>query len=219
MKILPPQEYWQYAEELVSDNDARLGGLKKFAGVPSKTKKAKGKTADKDSELEAGAEAGNLDRARIHELANAFQTYNQILLEEGYLDFGDLITYALKLFKDRPNILEQYRRQFKYVMVDEFQDTNWAQYELVKMLAAPANNLTVVGDDDQAIYKFRGASISNILQFKDDYPKAEEIVLTSNYRSRPEILDKAYSFIQHNNPNRLEAKLKIDKQLKAGSNQ
>jgi DNA helicase-2/ATP-dependent DNA helicase PcrA len=101
-------------------------------------------------------------------------------------------------------------------MVDEFQDTNWAQYELVKMLAQPDNNLTVVGDDDQSIYKFRGASISNIMQFKEDYPQAKEIVLVDNYRSRQEILDYSYKFIRNNDPNRLEVKLNIDKKLNAG---
>ena len=85
---------------------------------------------------------------------------------------GDLINYCLKLFKERPNILAQYRKKFKYILVDEFQDTNWAQYELVKLLAEPNNNLTVVGDDDQSIYKFRGASISNILTFKKIFKKA-----------------------------------------------
>jgi DNA helicase-2/ATP-dependent DNA helicase PcrA len=169
---------------------------------------AEGLKADADGQPDQEAE-------RLRELAGAYQTYNQLLLDEGVLDFGDLIVYALKLFKERPAILKLYREQFKYLMVDEFQDTNWAQYELVKMLAAPHNNLAVVGDDDQAIYKFRGASISNILQFKDDYPKAREIVLNDNYRSRQAILDHAYRFIQHNNPNRLEEKLGLDKKLKA----
>ena len=170
-------------------------------------------------ELEAGMPGDDeeeiREKDRIKELANAYHTYNQLLLENNFLDFGDLIVYALKLFKGRKNILRFYRGKFKYVMVDEFQDTNWAQYELVKMLAAPKNNLVVVGDDDQAIYKFRGASLSNIMQFKDDYPDAEEIVLTENYRSRQEILDHAYRFIQNNNPNRLETKLALDKKLSA----
>ena len=89
------------------------------------------------------------------------------------------------------------------------------QYELIKLLAAPKNNFMVVGDDDQAIYKFRGASISNIMQFKEDFPGASEIVLSDNYRSRQEILDAAYKFIAQNNPNRLEAKLGINKRLKS----
>lgn len=155
--------------------------------------------------------------SRIKELAGAYASYNRLLLENNFLDFGDLIVYTLKLFKSRSNILNAYRKQFRQIMVDEFQDTNWAQYELVKMMAAPANHLTVVGDDDQAIYKFRGASLSNIMQFKEDYPGAKEIILLDNYRSRQEILDHSYELIKHNNPNRLEEKLKIDKKLKAGA--
>jgi DNA helicase-2/ATP-dependent DNA helicase PcrA len=197
-------DYLQYAEDLESNQDDRLSGRQ------IKGKRPKGKPADPvdsaDDELEAG---------RIKELANAYHTYNQLLLENNCLDFGDLIIYTLKLFKDRPNILRYYRKLFRYIMVDEFQDTNFAQYELVKLLVAPKNNLVVVGDDDQAIYKFRGASLSNIMQFKEDFPGAPELVLTENYRSRQEILDCAYKFIQNNNPNRLEIKLKIDKRLSA----
>jgi len=163
-----------------------------------------------------GEEDTSLDEEkRVMELALAYKKYNELLLVEGLMDFGDLIVYLLKLFRERPAILNFFRRQFKYVMVDEFQDTNLAQYELVKLLAAPENNLTVVGDDNQSIYKFRGASLSNILHFKDDYPEAKEIVLNENYRSRQEILDRAYDFIQNNNPNTLEYKLKISKELKA----
>ena len=148
-------------------------------------------------------------------MANAYHIYNQLLLDNSFLDFGDLITYTLKLFHERPNILKYYRDKFKYIMVDEFQDTNWAQYDLIKLLSAPENNLVVVGDDDQSIYRFRGASMSNILEFKDDFPKAKEIVLVDNYRSGQNILDRSYNFIKHNNPNRLEARLKIDKKLAA----
>jgi DNA helicase-2/ATP-dependent DNA helicase PcrA len=163
--------------------------------------------------------AGKLEKTevqRIKELANAFHTYNQILLENGCLDFGDLINYTLKLLAERPHILKYYQQQFQYIMVDEFQDTNWAQYELIKLLALPNNNLTVVGDDDQSIYRFRGSSLANIIQFKEDYPTANVIVLTQNYRSSQIILDHAYQFIQQNNPNRLEQKLGINKNIKAG---
>lgn len=147
------------------------------------------------------------EKTRLTEIANAYHVYNQLLLDNESLDFGNLINYCLELFEKRPEILKQYRKQFKYILIDEFQDTNWAQYELIKLLAQPAN-LTVVGDDDQSIYKFRGASISNILQFKKDYPDSKEIVLVNNYRSAQDILDKAYEFIQLNNPNRLEVQLK-----------
>jgi DNA helicase-2/ATP-dependent DNA helicase PcrA len=154
---------------------------------------------------------------RTLELAEAYRIYNEVLLENSYLDFGDLIVYTLRLFEARPAILEYYRQRFKYIMIDEFQDTNWSQYELIKRLAAPRNDLMVVGDDDQSIYKFRGASLSNILQFKDDFPAAREVVLTRNYRSGQKILDTAYHFIRHNNPNRLEERIKIDKQLISGA--
>jgi DNA helicase-2/ATP-dependent DNA helicase PcrA len=112
-------------------------------------------------------------------------------------------------------VLAEFRKRFKYVLVDEFQDTNVAQYELVKLLTDSTGNLTVVGDDDQSIYKFRGASVSNILAFKDDYPGASQVFLTRNYRSKQEILDVSYRFIKRNDPNRLEAKLGLSKRLTA----
>ncbi|MBI5467238.1 MAG: UvrD-helicase domain-containing protein, partial [Candidatus Kerfeldbacteria bacterium] len=162
---------------------------------------AKGKSKKTPEEQ---AEAG-----RVMELAKAFAVYNQLLLDNNALDFGDLILYSLRLLRERPAILQKYQQQFQYVLVDEFQDTNWAQYELIKRLSAPRNNLTVVGDDDQSIYKFRGASVSNIIDFKKDFPEAEVIVLTKNYRTKQSILDLAYTFIQRNNPDRLEAKKEL----------
>ena len=155
------------------------------------------------------------EKERIKEIANAYHVYQKLLLENSLLDFGDLINYCLKLFQKRPNILEKYRKQFKYILVDEFQDTNWVQYELIKILAFPRNNLCVCADDDQSVYKFRGASFSNVLQFREDFPKAKNIVLIQNYRSRQNILDLSYKFIQLNNPDRLEFVDKIDKKLKA----
>ncbi|MDP2917928.1 MAG: 3'-5' exonuclease, partial [bacterium] len=103
----------------------------------------------------------------------------------------------------------------KYILVDEFQDTNYAQYNLIKLLASPENNLTVTGDDDQSIYKFRGASVSNILEFKKDFPDSQEVFITKNYRSGQRILDLSYEFIKLNNPERLEVKLggKVSKKL------
>ena len=152
---------------------------------------------------------------RIKEVAQAFHIYQKLLLENSYLDFGDLINYCLKLFKKRPLILEKYREKFKYILIDEFQDTNWSQYELIKLLAAPKNNLTVSADDDQAIYRWRGASFGNIVQFSKDFPKAKQISLVKNYRSTQNILDLAYKFIKANDPDRLEFINKIDKKLVA----
>lgn len=151
------------------------------------------------------------------EIAEVFHLYKCLLREEGALDFSDLINETLRLFQTRPHILAEYQKQFKYVLVDEFQDTNWAQYALVKLLTGARQELTVVGDDDQSIYKFRGASISNIMDFEKDFPEAARVVLTENYRSKQEILDFSYNFIQHNNPDRLEAALEgaISKRLHA----
>lgn len=159
-------------------------------------------------QLDADAEAVEGEKKRLQELADLYFVYRKIMWEEGNLDFGDLILETLRLFRERPAVLDAYRKQFRYILVDEFQDTNWAQYELIKLLAGAERNLTVVGDDDQAIYKFRGASLANILQFRDDFPDAKTVALTQNYRSRKEILDTAYHFIKKNDPNRLEVRLK-----------
>lgn len=152
---------------------------------------------------------------RIREVAFAYHIYQRLLLENCHLDFGDLINYCQKVFRERPLILKKYRGKFKYVLVDEFQDTNWAQYELIKQIAAPNNNLTVCADDDQAIYRWRGASFSNIIQFKHDFPTAREVSLVKNYRSCQNILDLSYIFIKNNNPDRLECVSKINKKLQA----
>jgi DNA helicase-2/ATP-dependent DNA helicase PcrA len=152
---------------------------------------------------------------RVKEIAHAYSIYQQLLLESNALDFGDLINYSLKLFRTRKRITKFYQDKFKFILVDEFQDTNFAQYELVKILAGGYNNLNVVGDDDQSIYKFRGASVSNIIQFKKDFPSSKEITLVDNYRSSQNILDISYNFIQQNNPNRLETQLRINKKLEA----
>jgi len=158
-----------------------------------------------------------LEGEKTLELAHAFIAYQQLKEKEGVFDFADLISYTLKLFRERPNILTNYRKKFAFILVDEFQDTNIAQYELIKLLAPPTENpnLTVTGDDSQSIYKFRGAAVSNILTFKEDYQKTKMVVLTQNYRSTQTILDHSYQLIKHNDPDTLEAKLGIPKNLKS----
>ena len=152
---------------------------------------------------------------RQREIALTYRRYQELLAAEGCVDFGDLITLTLRLLRRHPTVLREYQQRFSYVLVDEFQDTNYAQFQLVRLLAAanPEPNITVVGDDDQSIYKFRGAAISNILNFIDVYPRARQIVLTTNYRSHQAILDAAYRLIRHNNPDRLEVKTGLDKRL------
>jgi DNA helicase-2/ATP-dependent DNA helicase PcrA len=165
---------------------------------------------------EHSTETGDMNQeegSRLKELANAYHVYNRLLLENNALDFGDLIFYTIKLLQTRPVILKKIQERFKFILVDEFQDVNWAQYKLIQLLTGPQNQLTIVGDDDQSIYAFRGASVANILRFKDDFPNCHEVVLNENYRSDQTILDTAYKLIQHNNPDRLEVKLQLNKQL------
>ena len=185
-----PENYLEHADSLKLNIDDIPVGSK---SVKSKDKKD---LTNKQSEYE-----------RIKEVAEAYHVYQKLLLDNNVLDFGDLINYTLKLFDKRPEILEKYRNQFKYIMVDEFQDTNWVQYELIQKIAYPENNITVVGDDDQSVMGFQGASFNNVLRFKQDYSKSKEIVLVENYRSPQNILDLSYQFIQLNNPNRLEYQL------------
>jgi len=156
-----------------------------------------------------------LEYQKSLELANAYKTFQQIKLKENLLDFSDLIFYLNQLFSQRKNILKKYQKKFKYILIDEFQDTNIAQYNLIKLLCPKKNNprITVVGDDSQAIYKFRGASVSNILNFIKDYKNAKQITLIKNYRSNQSILDTAYKLIKNNDPDTLEAKLGISKKL------
>lgn len=153
---------------------------------------------------------------KLVEVAKALEKYEELKRKESVLDFGDLLSWTLRLFRERPNVLAKYKQQFKQVLVDEFQDTNYAQYELIKLLcpAGEKPKLSVVGDDSQSIYRFRGAAISNILRFMDDYPKAKQVILTDNYRSYQAILDGAYKLIKHNDPETLEAKLGISKNLR-----
>jgi len=188
-ELISPAEYLEYAENLKLDQGAAL------------------------EERDRASREGE----RLLEVAKAYKVYQDLLLQNNALDFGDLINYALKLLQSRPSVLAEYQNRFKYILVDEFQDTNYAQYELVKLLSRPENNLTVTGDDDQSIYKFRGASVSNILEFKRDYPDSAEVFITNNYRSRQNILDLSYEFIKLNNPERLEVKLggKVSKKLQS----
>jgi DNA helicase-2/ATP-dependent DNA helicase PcrA len=155
------------------------------------------------------------EAARRGELAGAYAVYQDLLAANGAIDFGDQVSLALRLLRESPSAREHIQARFRYVLVDEFQDTNRAQAELVALLAQPHRNVTVVGDDDQSIYKFRGAAISNILEFRERYRNARVVVLRRNYRSRGPILDAAYRLVRHNDPDRLEVRAGIVKRLVA----
>ncbi len=181
-----PADYLQYAEELA----------------------ARARTHSEDDGLEEEAR-------RQREIARTYEKYQELMAREGAMDFGDQVTLTLTLLRKHPAILAEYRNRFSYILVDEFQDTNYAQWELLKVLAGPEGNLTVVADDDQSIYKFRGAAVSNLLDFTEMYPHAELVVLNDNYRSGQAVLDAAYRLIRHNDPERLEVRRGLDKRLRA----
>lgn len=130
--------------------------------------------------------------------ADVYPVYQREMIKSRALDFDDLIMELVKLFKNQADVLAKYQQQFKYILVDEYQDTNHAQYQLIKMLAAKHQNLCVVGDDWQSIYSWRGANYQNILNFESDYPAAKVIKLEQNYRSTQTILDAAHSVITKN---------------------
>jgi len=139
-----------------------------------------------------------------------YQHYQKELFENNALDFNDLILLTVKIFKENPEILENYQNKFRHILVDEYQDINFAQYQLVKLLSEKYNNLFVVGDPDQSIYKFRGADLSNILRFEQDFPHSKVVKLEQNYRSTKVILEGAINLIKHNK-DRKEKELWTDK--------
>lgn len=148
---------------------------------------------------------------REKKIAEVYRMYQKRLKENNALDFDDLICKTVELFKKNQETLDFYQRKFQYIMVDEYQDTNGAQYELVKLLAASHRNICVVGDDDQCIYQWRGADIKNILGFEKDYPEAKVIKLEQNYRSKANILNAANVVIV-NNSNRKSKVLRTEQE-------
>jgi DNA helicase-2/ATP-dependent DNA helicase PcrA len=151
------------------------------------------------------------DNGFYHEqVADVYRLYQQRLLEASAMDFDDLLMVTVELFGAFPDVLARYQQRFRYILVDEYQDTNRAQYQLVRQLAAVHHNLCVVGDSDQSIYRWRGADVRNILDFEKDYPDARIVVLEQNYRSTETILDAANAVIA-NNPRRQAKRLWSDR--------
>ncbi len=147
--------------------------------------------------------AGDFRREKIAEL---YELYQQKLKENNALDFDDIINLTIKILTENPDVLDYYTEKFQYVLVDEYQDTNKAQFMLVSMLASKYGNITAVGDNDQGIYSFRGADISNILNFERDFPGTKIIKLEQNYRCTGNILKAANAVIKHNE-NKYDKKL------------
>lgn len=137
-----------------------------------------------------------------------YQGYETAMKNQGLLDFDDMLVLCYELFSQRKDILSAWQNKYQYILIDEFQDINRVQYEIVRMLAAPQNNLFIVGDDDQSIYRFRGAKPEIMLGFENDYPQAKRTLLGINYRSTSNIVDEAGKLIRHN-------KARFDKEIKA----
>ena len=190
----------------IYDDDDQSSVLKeifKQLGVDEKTlslREMKVKISDAKNRL-LGPDDWFMESAkdfRSQQIHDIYDAYERKLRSANALDFDDLMVKTLELFADHPPVLESYRDKFRYVHVDEYQDTNFAQYSLVKLLTQKSRNICVVGDDDQSIYGWRGADIRNILDFEKDYPDAVVIKLEQNYRSTANILDAANQVIAHN---------------------
>ena len=143
-------------------------------------------------------------------VARVYQRYQEKLIGNNSLDFDDLLMYAVLLLEEHPMIREKYSSRFHHILVDEFQDTNGAQYQLLRLLAEMRGNLFVVGDEDQSIYRWRGADYRNVLRYEEDYPQCQKVLLEQNYRSTQNLLDTARAVIDHN-LNRTPKKLRTDR--------
>ena len=201
---ISPADYLQHADRVAAEASRVAAEAAAIDSDPS--------TPQRVSSDEVDAAAENAQRQA--ELARAYATYQTLMAANGCIDFGDQVALALRLVRGSAAARAAIAGRFRYVLVDEFQDTNRAQAELVALLAEPHRNVTVVGDDDQAIYAFRGAAVDNILAFQDRYGGARSVVLRRNYRSLPPILDAAYRLIRFNDPDRLEVRIGIVKQLR-----
>ena len=203
----------RHAEELgytryftIYDTDDQLTVMKeifKRRGVDSKKFKEKGilnMISSAKNELITPDQYAKMTRGDLYGdlISDLYEEYAKRLKENNAMDFDDLIMKTVELFEKHPDILEIYRERFKYIMVDEYQDTNTAQFRFVSLLAEKYRNLCVVGDDDQSIYRFRGANIKNILNFEQIFPDSKVVKLEQNYRSTQNILDAANEVIRNN---------------------
>ena len=166
--------------------------------IASRISQAKNALVTPGAYLANSAHATEDRRAQIPEFGNIYNLYCQRCKHNGAMDFDDLLLQTNILLRDCPDVLEYYQKQFRYILVDEYQDTNYAQYIIVRRLSQHHGKVCVVGDDAQSIYSFRGAKIENILSFQRDYPEAKVFKLEQNYRSTRTIVEAANSVIVHN---------------------
>jgi DNA helicase-2/ATP-dependent DNA helicase PcrA len=204
---ISPADYLAHADRVAAEAAALAEAVAAEAAAAD--------DADQSTSRTEAADAASEEARRQRELAGAYATYQSLLAANGCIDFGDQVALALRLVRTMPAARTAIAGRFRYILVDEFQDTNRAQSELVAAIAHGHRNVTVVGDDDQAIYAFRGAAVDNILAFSDRYPGARTVVLRRNYRSLTPILDAAYRLIRFNDPDRLEVRAGIVKRLRS----
>ncbi|MGH2740492.1 MAG: ATP-dependent helicase, partial [Actinomycetota bacterium] len=185
-----------------ADSERVVKSVLKALGLDERRFPARGVLATirraKDNLLSAMEFAEAADSWYEHQVAEIYLEYARGLDAAGALDFDDLIMRTVHLFRSHPAILEHYQERFRHVLIDEYQDTNRAQYHLVNLLSAKHRNVMVVGDADQGIYSWRGATIQNLLDFEHDYPDARAFMLEQNYRSTQTILEAANALIEHN---------------------
>jgi len=202
----------------ISSPDGQLDTLRSYVSLLKQQLVQPDTYAKYADALPVDGQADALEKKKQQELAHFYKTYLELCREHQAIDYDDQLFLTIQLLQARPNVLRDLQKRYKYILVDEFQDTNPMQSALVDLLVGKNQNLMVVGDDDQSIYGWRGATLANILDFKKRYSKAEDITLIENYRSTQSILDAAYRLIQHNNPERLEVINKLDKHLHAQTN-
>ncbi|HWT55950.1 MAG TPA: ATP-dependent DNA helicase [Candidatus Microsaccharimonas sp.] len=199
----------------ISTPDGQLDALRKYVSLLKQQLVLPDGYADYAKTLPETDDAAALEKLKQQELARFYDTYLQLCRKQQVIDYDDQLYLTIQMLRSRPNILRQLQVRYQYILVDEFQDTNPMQSALIDLLAGAHQNIMVVGDDDQSIYGWRGATLANILDFKQRYPEATEVTLIENYRSTQSILDSAYRLIQFNNPNRLEIMNNLDKRLHA----
>ncbi len=182
------------------DQERLLKTILQELGIDEKTLKARAVANAIDRAKNRGLWPDQLDDGDdpAEQITRIYALYQERLQRANALDFNDLLMQTVRLLEDHPTVLEKYRQRFHYILVDEFQDTNQVQYRLIHLLASGHGNLCVVGDDDQSIYRWRGAEVGNILGFERDYPGCETIRLEQNYRSTSTILDAAGAVVAHN---------------------
>lgn len=197
---------------LIYDSDDQLAAVRRVAsglGLAEREEPARGLlwriSRAKNDGLDPAEVAKAAGDFRERRYAEVYAGYQRLLRQYQALDFDDLLLYTLRLFEEYPEVLEYYQERFHFILVDEFQDTNRAQYRLLRLLADRYRNLTAVGDPDQSIYGWRGANVENILTFERDYPEAKVILLTRNYRSTRTILEAANAVVRHNRERREKA--------------